>query len=296
MENDAEQKLSSDLQREFEKMTLSHSQKKTLESILAKPVFYVPDDRFYRRKIMATIMNREISVFPGESLRTEDETVLFAQMNYMQYLISLSRQRLLNQGSWKKQEILNLFQWYHRWLEFRSKLVTVNMGLVFYMMQKVKYSDVEYMYLISEGNLALLQAVEKYNYLRGYKFSTYACQAIVRGFFRAVKRSYRYRSLFPRHLDPTMEKDDYIEKKREEIRQDLADEIQMIMKQNLANLSDVEKSVVQYRFPLEHKDEKPLTLKQVGDKIGFSKEGIRQIQNRALSRIREVAKERIAMI
>lgn len=49
------------------------------------------------------------------------------------------------------------------------------------------------------------------------------------------------------------------------------------------------------RFSLNQADTKPLTLKQVGDRLGLTKERIRQIQNKALSKLREVAEERMVL-
>ena len=73
----------------------------------------------------------------------------------------------------------------------------------------------------------------------------------------------------------------------------LADEVQTIIKSNLAELSDIELSVVQMRFSLRDDQLAPMTLKQVGARLGLTKERIRQIQNQALAKLRVVAEERL---
>jgi len=56
---------------------------------------------------------------------------------------------------------------------------------------------------------------------------------------------------------------------------------------NRAELTDVERTVIEHRFGLEAgENEKPMTLEQVGQIIGVTKERVRQIQNKAMEKIR----------
>ena len=57
--------------------------------------------------------------------------------------------------------------------------------------------------------------------------------------------------------------------------------------ENRAELTDVERTVIEHRFGLESgENEKPMTLEQVGQIIGVTKERVRQIQNKAMEKIK----------
>ncbi len=71
-------------------------------------------------------------------------------------------------------------------------------------------------------------------------------------------------------------------------------EVKHIVLTNQAELSKVERTVLDHRFGIEKKNPgPPLTLEQVGQIIGVTKERVRQIQNKALEKIRDVLEEKI---
>ena len=105
--------------------------------------------------------------------------------------------------------------------------------------------------------------------------------------------SYRYRTRFSAQLDYAFEKDDYLETLRQERHEEWVDEVRDIISNNLADLSNVEESVVKMRFSLGERSGSTLTLKEVGVRLGLTKERIRQIQNKALAKLRVVAQERM---
>jgi len=275
---------------------LSPSTRQTLQSLMAEPIAYMPDHRFRRTTVMTPIMDRDITVITGTTLTGEQEQILFLQLNYARHRMCQIRRKLLRQRTWRGNIVKQLLTWYQRQLAIRSKIVTANMGLVLAMAQRVDYPAVEFTDLISEGSIALLRATEKFDCARGVKFSTYACRAIFKGFSRVAKQTYRRRSRYTVQLDSFMEKDNFLTVKRQNAHDDWVDELRTIVRQNLAELSTMEMSVVRLRFSLDDDDRKPLTLKQVGEKLGLTKERIRQIQNKALEKLRMVAEERFAPI
>ena len=159
------------------------------------------------------------------------------------------------------------------------------------MAKRTRMSEVDFGDLVSEGNMALLRAVDKFDAARGFKFSTYACRAILKAFSRTGVKLSKYRSIFPTDFDPKLERSDFMEKKRETHEDDCVDEIRQIIRDNRAELTDIEQEVIEHRFAIGEKkqadpESSPLTLEQVGRIIGVTKERVRQIQNKALEKIK----------
>ena len=289
-------KKKSAVQKRIERLDLPSGEIKKLEEILVEPIAFIPNENFRRPKVMTEIINKQVEVQTGKSLSAEEERLLFMQLNYARYKLCQVRRKLIKQTARGKNIALELLDWYRRQLETRSKIVTANMGLVLAMAKRSDFPGVEFTDLVSEGSMALLRAADKFDFSRGFKFSTYACRAIFKGFSRTAKQNYRYRSRFLAQWDVAFEKSDQIERDRKEQHEDWVDEVRNIMHQNLADLTDIEQSVVSMRFSLDTEQPRPLTLKQVGEKLGLTKERIRQIQNKALTKLRTVAQERMVSV
>ena len=277
------------------RLGLAPTHKYDLQEIMANPLRYVPDDRFRRPTVMNAIIQHDIEVHAGMTLDRDQEQTLFLHLNYARHKMGQVRRRLLRSAKWLEKDAMELLHWNQKQSDARSKISICNMGLVLAMAKPINNCGVEFIDLVGEGNVALLHAIDRFDCSRGFKFSTYACKVIQKAFARLFKKHYRYCKYFPVQLEPTFESDDHLAQLREEDYQDQVGEVRTIMRHNLANLSRTELSVVRDRFSLGHPAGKKMTLKQVGNKMGLSRERIRQIQNGAIAKLRETAEERMVM-
>lgn len=219
-----------------------------------------------------------------------EEKTQFLRFNYTKVRLGQLQRQVRKDGLTRESAEL-IVEWHRRYEHYREYLVRTNLALVLAMAKRTRLGDVDFAEVVSEGNMALLRAVEKFNVERGFKFSTYACRAILKAFSRTALKSSRYRMRFPVEFEPDLEKSDWADKRRDQVEEDCLDELRAIVDRNLADLSTVEQTVIRRRFNWQQKDDSPLTLEEVGQIIGVTKERVRQIQNKALAKIRTIMEE-----
>jgi len=287
-----------------------------LTKLLTEPTDYVDHPSFANQDTELTLFAREAKlnrIFPTRFVETSDpisaavlggervstlsyqqEQHLFSRYNYARMQAAL----ILREHAGKRLSAMatrRLLAWGHRMLAARSVIVRLNMPLVLAMAKRTRLSNIDFNEMVSEGNMALLRSVEKFDCSRGFKFSTYSCRAILKSFSRVAMRASRYRGKFPAEFDPALERSDYQDRQRDGIVADCVDELKEIFLENLADLSDVERRVITERFALGaavSAPPQPKTLEQVGNIIGVTKERVRQIQNNALKKMRLALEER----
>jgi len=222
-------------------------------------------------------------------LSRQDEKTLFLRYNYARY--RLSKLPAESATTAHAQEMTEL--WIQRVRNLRQKLVQANMALIPAMAKRNHLSPMDMDDFISEGNIALLFAIDKFDPSMGYRFSTYACRSILNRFFRLSKKNSRVQEHFPVNFLPEMEKSDFVDRRHENERENAIEAVRQVLARNSANLSQVEKTVLLKRFPI-FSNEKNCTLQQIGQHIGLTNERVRQIEKKMLLKIRSAVENHFA--
>lgn len=230
-------------------------------------------------------------------LSQEEEVRLFRAYNYCKYRATKAR-KSSNPHSLKCAQLAQAEKFLNLADKLYDRIVSANLRLVVTIARRHlppgRSSPRLLSELISDGNLALLRAVEKFDYSRQYKLSTYAGWAIVRQFARTLPEKVYSLEMFStgdeEFLTSLQEEASYKpqEKRREAPTSVLLSPLRVALRKLLHRLTERERKVIVSRFGLK-RGEEPKTLEEVGLAQGLTKERIRQIEKKALAKMRREA-------
>jgi len=279
-----------------------------VERIMQLPLDFIPNPQFSRADAESIIMTatpaddaqskttRTPSGLPpylaslcGVSLLTrEQEGHLFRKFNYLKYKASKLRSQL-DTAHAKRSVMDQIERLYEAAVAVKNQIVRANLRLVVSIAKRYVAPNGDLWELISDGNISLMRAVENFDFARGNKLSTYASWAIIKNFTRSIPTEQRHRGRFcTSHADIFGVSEDYRSNERdlESAQRQREAQVRKIMDR----LDQREKQIVVSRFGLEHGQE-PRTLEEIGAKLGVSKERVRQIEARAMNKLRIAASE-----
>lgn len=216
------------------------------------------------------------------------EPFLFRKMNYLKFLAT----RIRDDTDGSAASIAEFMKLVDDADAVRNHLAECNLRLIISIARKYSTIHGDFDELVSEGNMILLKAIDKFDFARGFRFSTYATHAVRRHFYRYCQKTTNRRKLesggsceFILHELPASDP--------EQIDQSSLEYEEQRLKRLIAKiyvcLDERERTIVQRRFGIPTGTTQ--TLREVAKHIGVSKERVRQIQNAALEKIRSFCGE-----
>lgn len=224
------------------------------------------------------------SLYEIPLLTRQQEAHYFRKLNYLKYHAARLRKRL-DASRESRKEVARLEDLLRQAGETKNLLIRANLRLVVSVIRNHVSSDVDFSELISDGNMSLMRAIEKFDFSRGFKFSTYAVWAIRNNFSRSISNEHVHRERFRTGSEGVFL--EWSDRRTDQYRAELAHEQRReLVRHILQRLSERERNILACRFGLQQGSE-PLTLEEVGARQGVTKERIRQLEKRAINKLRE---------
>ncbi|NQU76815.1 MAG: sigma-70 family RNA polymerase sigma factor [Planctomycetes bacterium] len=225
------------------------------------------------------------SLYKVPLLTRQQEQHLFRKYNYLKYLADKLRKEI-DLKHVRMSHVTRIESILTQIGAAKNYIIRANLRLVVSIARKHVFNGPQELFeLISDGNISLMRAVEKFDYARGFKFSTYASWAIMKNFARSVPRELHRLGRFQTGQEDTID-----------VAAGLASydpnkvsvpEIRESINAVLAQLSPRERAILIGHYGLNNHGESA-TLEELARAIGISKERVRQIEIHAIKKMREM--------
>ena len=291
------------------------------QRLLEQPLDYIPHESFENpsKELEATILGpmpdaeefeakrhqmkapkdvptEFVPLYEVPLLSKEQEQHLFRKMNYLKYKAAQLRDQMRKDGGdevdpsrVRIQTLKEIEDLQAAANEVKDLLINANMRLVVNIAKKHTPQTDNFFELLSDGNMSLIRAVEKFDFGRGFKFSTYASWAIIKNFARSIPDEKHRRERFVTGHDEMF---DIAPDNRSDEFEQLATQERATHSVNrlLEYLEPRERDIIRMRAGLDD-HAKGMTLEEIGKQFNITKERVRQLNARAMKKLRDIAKE-----
>ena len=260
---------------------------KNAESVICGPAPEMSDASL--DKVPSGLPAYLIELYRVPLLAKVHEQYFFRRMNFRKFQFSALRGELDAKAP-SARTVTKLERLLADITEVKNLLIRSNLRLVVSIAKRYLKANTGFFELVSDGNISLIRAVEKFDYARGNKFSTYASWAILKNFARSIPAEHQ-------RLDRFRTGNDDVFAQSSELRGSLFIDEHMnntqraVIREMMQELDGREQKVIACRFGLGEIDE-PETLEQVGSRLGVTKERVRQIEVRTLEKLRRIVERR----
>ena len=174
-------------------------------------------------------------------------------------------------------------------VEIKNFLIRSNLRLVVSIAKRHIKPTSNFFEMVSDGNMSLIRAIEKFDYTKGNKFSTYATWAIMKNFARSIPAEHSLLERFRTGKDEVFQHS--TEHRGDQFREELVNQRQRQMIMGILDqLDEREKDIIMFRYGLSQGAE-PQTLEQVGSSSGSPKSGFGSWRPGRCGKLRKIAQD-----
>jgi RNA polymerase primary sigma factor len=222
-------------------------------------------------------------------LSAEVEADLFRRMNYLKFRAHALRMQL-NPDRPNRKALEAAERFLAEAMAVRDRIIRANVRLVVSVVKKFVGPQHSFDDLLSDGIMSLMHAVDKFDYARGFRFSTYAYRAVARTAYRTIRDRQKESAKFA--LDSAEVGFDAEDNRTsggmsEQTWNRLRNQLAAV----LARLDRRQQVIIRSRFALgAHREVR--TFQSLAERLGISKERVRQLQASAVAKLRQMVSQR----